>query len=84
MRKLKFTMLFIIGFTLFACQSKFDLKQDKHLAEVFADGELAEIQKMISYVDDRVMELTNNKDINKAPSFLYRLMKKKNMSFCKV
>lgn len=66
MRKIKFALLFIISVALFSCQTKFDLKMDKHLAEVFTDNELQEIQKMINYVDDRVMSLTNNKDINEA------------------
>lgn len=66
MRKIKFTLLFIIGLTLLSCQSKFDLKSDKHLTEIFSNNELAEIEKMISYVDNRVLELTGNKDINEA------------------
>lgn len=66
MRKIKIVLIFILGVTLISCKPKFDLKADKHLAEVFTDIELAEIQKMISYVDDRVVELTNNKDINEA------------------
>lgn len=66
MRKIKIALLFIIGVTLISCQPKFDLKADRHLAEVFTNIELAEIEKMISYVDDRVVELTNNRDINEA------------------
>ena len=66
MRKIKIALLFIIGVTLISCQPKFDLKADRHLAEVFTNSELAEIEKMISYVDDRVVELTNNRDINEA------------------
>ncbi len=66
MRKIKIALLFIIGVTLISCQPKFDLKADRHLAEVFTNSELAEIEKMISYVDDRVVELTNNRDIDEA------------------
>ena len=66
MRKIKFTLLFIIGLTLLSCQSKFDLKSDKHLTEIFSNNELVEIEKMISYVDNRVVELTGNRDINEA------------------
>ena len=66
MRKNKITLLFIVGFTLLCCQSKYDLKSDKHLTEVFTDNEIVEIQKMISYVDNRVVELTGNRDINEA------------------
>ena len=64
MRKTELALVFILGFILFSCQSKFDLKSDKHLSEIFTDKELAEIDKMISYVDDIVVEQTGNKDIN--------------------
>ena len=66
MRKIKFTLLAIIGLTLLSCQSKFDLKSDKHLTEIFSNNELVEIEKMISFVDSRVVELTGNRDINEA------------------
>lgn len=66
MRKIKFTLLFIISVALFSCQSKFDLKSDKHLTEIFSNNELKEIEKMICYVDDRVVELTNNRNVNEA------------------
>lgn len=63
---IKRILLFMIGVTLFSCQPKIDLKSDKHLTEIFTDNELKEIEKMISYVDDRVVEQTGNKDINEA------------------
>ena len=66
MRKIKLALVFIIGFILISCQTKFDLKTDKHLTQVFTGNELQEIQKMISYVDDRVVKLTNNRNINDA------------------
>ena len=66
MRKIKLALVFIIGFILISCQTKFDLKTDKHLTQVFTGSELQEIQKMISYVDDRVVKLTNNRNINDA------------------
>lgn len=64
MRKVKFALIIILGFTLMSCQSKLDLKSDKHLNEVFTDREIAEIEKMISYVDDMVVEQTGNRDVN--------------------
>ena len=64
MRKIKLPLVFILGFTLLSCQSKFDLKFDKHLTEIFTDKEISEIDKMIGYVDDMVVELTGNRDIN--------------------
>jgi len=66
MKKIKLTLLLIAGFTLFSCQSGIDLKSDKYLNEIFSDNELKEIEKMISYVDDRVVEMTGNRDINEA------------------
>ena len=66
MRKIKFTLLLIIGLILFSCQSKFDLKSDKHLTEIFSNNELVEIEKIINYVDNRVVELTGSRDINEA------------------
>ena len=66
MRKIKLALVFIIGFILISCETKFDLKTDKHLTQVFTDSELQEIQKMINYVDNRVVKLTNNKDIDEA------------------
>ncbi|NLZ94702.1 MAG: hypothetical protein GX921_02620 [Bacteroidales bacterium] len=66
MRTLRRVVLLMIGVSIFSCQPKFDLKSDKHLAEIFTDTELKEIEKMISYVDDRVMEETGSKDINEA------------------
>ena len=66
MRKIKFTLLLIIGLIFFSCQSKFDLKSDKHLTEIFSNNELVEIEKMINFVDNRVVELTGSKDINEA------------------
>ena len=66
MVKLKFALLIIIGFTIFSCQSSFDLKSDKHLNEVFSDNEVKEIEKMIHYVDERVIEITGTKDIEQA------------------
>lgn len=66
MKKTILLFLLIVAFTLFSCQSGIDLKSDKHLAEVFTDNELKEIEKMISYVDDRVVEQTDNRDINEA------------------
>lgn len=66
MRKIKLPLIYILGFILFSCQSKFDLKSDKHLNEIFTDKELAEIDKMISYVDDIVVEQTGITDINEA------------------
>lgn len=66
MRKIAFILLCIIGFTLLSCQSKLDLKSDKQLTEIFTDSELKDIEKMISYVDDMVVEETGNRDINEA------------------
>lgn len=66
MGKIKLTLLFIVGFTVISCRSSFDLKSDKHLNNVFSDNELKEIEKMINYVDDRVIEITGNKDIEQA------------------
>lgn len=66
MKNIKLALLFIAVFTLFSCQSKFDLKSDKHLTEVFTENEVSEIKKMIHYVDDRVIEITDNKDIEQA------------------
>lgn len=66
MEEYKFLLLFTIGFALLSCQSKFDLKSDKHLTEIFSNNELFEIQKMISYVDDRAVELVGTEDINEA------------------
>ena len=66
MKNIKYTLLFVLGFAIFSCQPKFDLKSDKHLTEIFTDNELKEIEKMIGYVDDRVVEQTGNNDINKA------------------
>ena len=63
MEKIKITLLIVIGFTLFSCQSKFNLQSDKDLNEVFTKNELKEIEKMIHYVDDRVIEITGNQDI---------------------
>ena len=63
---IKRILLFMIGVTLFSCQPKIDLKSDKHLTEIFTDNELKEIEKMISYVDDRVVEQIGNRDINGA------------------
>ena len=64
MRKTELALVFILGFILFSCQSKFDLKSDKQLNEIFTDKEISEIDKMISYVDDIVVEQTGNRDIN--------------------
>ncbi len=66
MEKIKITLLIVIGFTLFSCQTKFNLQSDKDLNEVFTKNELNEIEKMIHYVDDRVIEITGNKDIEQA------------------
>ena len=66
MRKLKVVLLTIVGFTIISCQSNLDLHADKYLTEVFSENELQEIEKMIHYVDDRVIEKTDNKDINQA------------------
>ena len=66
MEKIKITLLIVIGFTLFSCQSKFNLQSDKDLNEVFTKNELKEIEKMIHYVDDRVIEITGNQDIEQA------------------
>lgn len=66
MEEYKFLLLFTIGFALLSCQSKFDLKSDKHLTEIFSNNELFEIQKMISYVDDRAVDLVGTEDINEA------------------
>ena len=66
MGKIKLVILFIVGFTVFSCQSSFDLKSDNHLNDLFSDLELKEIEKMINYVDDRVIEITGYKDIDEA------------------
>src|SRR5690554_1026224 len=66
MKDIKYTLLFVLGFAIFSCQPKFDLKSDKHLTEIFTDNELKEIEKMIGYVDDRAVEQTGNNDINEA------------------
>ncbi|MDA3880134.1 MAG: hypothetical protein PF436_07090 [Prolixibacteraceae bacterium] len=66
MRKIRLIELIIIGFTVFSCQSRFDLKSDKYLNEIFSKDEVKEIEKMISYVDDIVIENTDNKNINQA------------------
>ena len=66
MRIIKRVVLLMIGVAIFSCEPKLDLKSDKHLTEIFTDTELKEIEKMISYVDDRVVEQTGNKDIDKA------------------
>lgn len=66
MKNTKLALLFIAGFTLFSCQPKFNLKSDKHLTEIFTDNELKEIEKMIHYVDNMVIENTGNKDIEQA------------------
>ena len=66
MKTIRCIVLFMIGVTLFSCYPKIDLKSDKHLTEIFTDNELKEIERMISYVDDRVVEQTGNNDINEA------------------
>ncbi len=66
MKKLKTALLIVIGCTMFSCHSRFELKSDKHLNEIFLENELQEIQKMITYVDNMLIESTANKDINKA------------------
>lgn len=66
MGKVKFTLLILIGFTIFSCQSRINLQSDKDLNEVFIASEVNEIEKMIHYVDDRVIEITGNKDIEQA------------------
>ena len=66
MGKIKITLFIVIGFTLFSCQTRFDLQSDKDLNKVFTENELKEIEKMIHYVDDRVVEITGNKDIEQA------------------
>ena len=66
MGKIKVVLLFIVGFTVFSCQSSFGLKSDNHLNDLFSDNELKEIEKMINYVDDRVIEITGYKDIDEA------------------
>lgn len=66
MRKIKIALFIIIGCTLFSCQKRYSLQQDKQLNEIFTDNEVSEIEKMIHYVDDRVVEETGNKDIDQA------------------
>ena len=66
MVKLKFALLIIVGFIISSCQSRVDLKSDKHLNQLFSDNEVKEIKKMIHYVDDRVIEKTGNNDIEQA------------------
>ena len=66
MRNIKLALLFITGFTFFSCQPKFDLQSDKHLTEIFTKNELKEIEKMIIYVDDMVVEKSGERDINEA------------------
>lgn len=66
MGNVKYTLLILIGFTIFSCQSRINLESDKDLHEVFTASEVKEIEKMIHYVDDRVIELTGNKEIEQA------------------
>lgn len=66
MRMIKIALFGVVVFTLFSCQTKFDLQSDKDLNEVFTENEVREIEKMIDYVDDRVVDITGNKDIEQA------------------
>ena len=66
MNKVKFALLIFIGLTIFSCQKRFNLQSDKKLNEIFTKSEIIEIEKMIIYVDDRVIEKTGNKDIEQA------------------
>ncbi len=66
MKKIKIILLFVLVCTLFSCQTRFDLQSDKDLNEVFTENEVREIEKMIDYVDDRVVDITGNKDIEQA------------------
>lgn len=66
MNKKKWVLFIFVGFAIFSCQSGIDLKSDKQLNAIFAENELNEIEKMIDYVDDRVIEQTGNKDIDQA------------------
>ena len=66
MNKVKFALLIFIGLTIFSCQKRFNLQSDKELNEIFTESEINEIEKMIHYVDEGVIEITGNKDIEQA------------------
>ena len=66
MLKIRFFQFIVIGILIFSCQKQSILKSDKILNEIFSKSEIIEIEKMIKYVDDYVIESTKNKDINQA------------------
>jgi hypothetical protein len=66
MYKIKYAWLILTGLTIFSCQQRINLQSDKDLNEVFTASEVKEIEKMIHYVDDRVIEITGNKGIEEA------------------
>lgn len=58
---------FVFGiFLLTSCSRQFNLKEDLVLNEVFADKEIPDVQRIIDFVDKRVIEVTGQDDIDKA------------------
>jgi len=66
MKSLKFIILFVIGILCFSCQSEVNLKSDKYISEIFTTEEIKEIERMVNYVDDCVIEKTGETEINAA------------------
>ncbi len=66
---MKVTFLFLVvvkAAVAFSCPPTPYLDSDKNLREVFTEGEIKEIEKMVAYVDSTVLSLTKEEDINSA------------------
>jgi len=60
-------LYFVLGILcLTSCSRQFDLKEDLVLNEVFAVDEISEVQRIIDFVDDRVVKVTGQDDVDKA------------------
>lgn len=66
MTKTNILILLSIVVFLCSCQSRIDLKSDENLLVLFTDSEINEIEKMVNYVDDFVIDFTKENDIEKA------------------
>lgn len=74
MKELKIILFLALTITAFSCQNKVGLETDNLLTETFNKNEIKGLELMVDYVDEIVLEKTNETDINKAYHLFFEKM----------
>lgn len=77
MKNIKILILLLTVF--YSCtNSGINLKDDKALTSVYSSDEIKEIEKMVNYVDERILSITGNENINQAYKIFWQSFTKMN------